>query len=180
MDALCHSSCGTPKNPYCSMAMSAEHRSKFVALHRQWWRLHMSEKFLSGPKNTKQTNKQTTKTCCMFSESSLQKLQQAEVMMLFFLIFNRKNSLKNSILQPVELLVVLKQTLKAFCTQRSLCCTLDTSSSAFHLLIAVGTQSLDVEHMFMIFVTLSLNLTIYSQNKMAQMDHSLFPKKTNR
>ena len=25
------------------MAMSAEHRSKFVALHRQWCRLHMSE-----------------------------------------------------------------------------------------------------------------------------------------
>ena len=23
----------TPKNPHCSMAMSAEHRSKFVALH---------------------------------------------------------------------------------------------------------------------------------------------------
>ena len=27
------------------MAMSAEHRSKFAALHRQWRRLHMSEKF---------------------------------------------------------------------------------------------------------------------------------------
>ena len=25
------------------MAMSVEHRSKFAALHRQWWRLHMSE-----------------------------------------------------------------------------------------------------------------------------------------
>ena len=40
------------------MAMSAEYRSKF-ALHRQWWRLHLSEKFLSGTKNPKQTNKQT-------------------------------------------------------------------------------------------------------------------------
>ena len=35
------------------MAMSAEQRSKFAAFHRQWWRLHMSEKFSTG------TNKQT-------------------------------------------------------------------------------------------------------------------------
>ena len=39
------------------MAMSAEHRSKFAALHRQWWRLHMSEKFSSGTINSKQPNK---------------------------------------------------------------------------------------------------------------------------
>ena len=39
------------------MIMSAEHRSKFLALHRQWWRLHMSKKFSSGTKNPKQTNK---------------------------------------------------------------------------------------------------------------------------
>ena len=39
------------------MAMSAEHRSKFAALHRQWWRLHMSEKFSSRTINSKQTNK---------------------------------------------------------------------------------------------------------------------------
>ena len=37
------------------MAMSAEHRSKFAALHRQWWRLYMSENFRSGKKP--QTNK---------------------------------------------------------------------------------------------------------------------------
>ena len=37
------------------MAMSAEHRSKFAALHRQWWRLHMSEKFSSGTKTPNQT-----------------------------------------------------------------------------------------------------------------------------
>ena len=30
------------------MAMSAEHRSKFAALQRQRWRLHVSEKFSSG------------------------------------------------------------------------------------------------------------------------------------
>ena len=30
------------------MAKSAEHRSKFAAFHRQWWRLQMSEKFSSG------------------------------------------------------------------------------------------------------------------------------------
>ena len=38
------------------MAISAEHRSKFATLHRQWWRLQMSEKFSSGMKNSKQTN----------------------------------------------------------------------------------------------------------------------------
>ena len=42
------------------MVMSAEQRSKFAALHRQWWRLHMSEKFSSRTKNSK-TNKQTNK-----------------------------------------------------------------------------------------------------------------------
>ena len=55
-DAPCHSMCDTLKNPYCSMAMSAEHRSKFAALHRPWWRLYMSEKFSSGTKSHKQTN----------------------------------------------------------------------------------------------------------------------------
>ena len=43
--------CGTLKNPHCSMA---EHRSKFAAFHRYWWRLVMSEKFSSGTKNPKQ------------------------------------------------------------------------------------------------------------------------------
>ena len=42
--------CGTLKNPYFSMAMSAGYRSKFSALHRQWWRLHMSAKLSSGTK----------------------------------------------------------------------------------------------------------------------------------
>ena len=52
-----HSRCGTLKNPHCSVAMSAKYRSKFAALKRQWWRLHLSEKFSSGMKNkqTKQT-----------------------------------------------------------------------------------------------------------------------------
>ena len=37
------------------MAMSAEYRLNwFAALHRQWWRLHMSEKFQTI--NPKQTN----------------------------------------------------------------------------------------------------------------------------
>ena len=40
------------------MAMSAMHRSKFAALHLQWWHLHMSEKFSSG---TKETPKNQTK-----------------------------------------------------------------------------------------------------------------------
>ena len=37
------------------MPMSAEHRS-IAALHRQWWRLHMSEKFPSGTINSIKTN----------------------------------------------------------------------------------------------------------------------------
>ena len=43
------------------MLMSTEHSLKFAPLHRQWWRLHMSEQFLSGTKKkqNKQTNKQT-------------------------------------------------------------------------------------------------------------------------
>ena len=55
-----YSKCGTLKNSNCSMAMSAEHRSKIAALHRQWGRLQMSEfeKFSSGTKNSKQTNNQ--------------------------------------------------------------------------------------------------------------------------
>ena len=32
----CYSRCGTLKNPHCSMAMSAQHMSKFAVLHRQW------------------------------------------------------------------------------------------------------------------------------------------------
>ena len=39
------------------MVISAEQRSQFTAHHRQWWRLQMSEKFSSGTKNSKQTNK---------------------------------------------------------------------------------------------------------------------------
>ena len=39
------------------MAMSVEHSSKFAALHRQWWRLHMS-----GTENPKQTNKVCNET----------------------------------------------------------------------------------------------------------------------
>ena len=31
------------------MAISAEHRSKFAALHRSWWRLHMSERGIRTP-----------------------------------------------------------------------------------------------------------------------------------
>ena len=39
------------------MAMSAEYRSKFAALHWLWWRLQVSEKFSSGTINPKPTNK---------------------------------------------------------------------------------------------------------------------------
>ena len=40
------------------MTTSAEHRSKFAAFHRQWWRIHMSEKFSSGTQTPTNTNKQ--------------------------------------------------------------------------------------------------------------------------
>ena len=43
------------------MGMSADQRSKFAAFHRQWCRLHMSEKFSSGTKSHKQTNEETNK-----------------------------------------------------------------------------------------------------------------------
>ena len=37
------------------MIMSAEHRSKSTVLNMEWWRLHMSEKFSNGMKNSKHT-----------------------------------------------------------------------------------------------------------------------------
>ena len=55
-NAPCHSRCGTQKNPRL-VAMSAEHRSKFAALHWQWCHFRLSEKFSSGTKNHRQTNK---------------------------------------------------------------------------------------------------------------------------
>ena len=33
------------------MDMSVEYGSNFAALHRQWWRLQMIDKFSSGTKN---------------------------------------------------------------------------------------------------------------------------------
>ena len=47
------------------MAMSAEHRSKFAAIHRQWWHLDMSEKFSSGTINSKQTNNTSDQDVCL-------------------------------------------------------------------------------------------------------------------
>ena len=35
------------------MAICAEHRLKFESLHRKWWRLQISEKFLMGRKTQK-------------------------------------------------------------------------------------------------------------------------------
>ena len=45
-------------NPRWLMTMSAEHRSKFAVLHRQWWSLQICEIFASGTKKTT-TNKYT-------------------------------------------------------------------------------------------------------------------------
>ena len=51
-DASCRSRCGTLKNPHWLMAMV-----KICSLSHQWRRLQMSEKFLIGTQNSKQTNK---------------------------------------------------------------------------------------------------------------------------
>jgi hypothetical protein len=46
-EAPCYSCCGTINMPPCSKALSVEHGPKFCSLHRYWWRLHISEIFLS-------------------------------------------------------------------------------------------------------------------------------------
>ena len=74
MDAPYHSSCGTLKNPYCSIAISAEHRSKFAVLHRQWLRLQMSENISSGRKNYKLTNKQKILYVLFFTKNFREKV----------------------------------------------------------------------------------------------------------
>ena len=68
--------------PHCSVAISAEHRSKFVTLYRQWWLLHVSEKlssWMKNPKQTKQNNNNDAdvqRTNCD-QESSLEPSAQA-------------------------------------------------------------------------------------------------------
>ena len=52
------------------MAMNGDYRSKFTVLQRQWWRLHMSEKFSSGTINIKQSKKQTNLFVRSFSSCS--------------------------------------------------------------------------------------------------------------
>ena len=52
------------------MAISAEHMLKVVTLHRQWWRIQMSEKFSSGTKKSKQTNK--TQSLRLYSPTQYQ------------------------------------------------------------------------------------------------------------
>ena len=62
----CGSRCGTLKNPHY-FAVSADHRSNFTVLHREWWRVHLSEKFSRGTESAKQkknTHKKTRKYRC--------------------------------------------------------------------------------------------------------------------
>ena len=40
----CHSRRGALQNSHCSIAISAEHKSKFAVLHVLWWHLHMSSR----------------------------------------------------------------------------------------------------------------------------------------
>ena len=44
------------KNSHCSVAITAEHRSKFAVLNRQWRRLQMSKQFSKGTKIPKTNN----------------------------------------------------------------------------------------------------------------------------
>ena len=46
------------------MAMNAEHRSRFASLHRQWWRLHMSE-FSNKINKQMQINKHISMDICI-------------------------------------------------------------------------------------------------------------------
>ena len=77
------------------MAMSAEHRSKFAAHDRPWWRLHISEEFSSG---TKQTNKQTKTKLLNYQEDVsvtclplLAKSVYSEIEVHFFTFFFSSN-----------------------------------------------------------------------------------------
>ena len=76
----CHSGYGTLKTPYCSMAVSAEHRPNFAAIHRQYWRLHMSERFLSGTFNNSHLN-----TVCIYPMGSPLILDKVENFLLLWL-----------------------------------------------------------------------------------------------
>ena len=58
---VCHSRCGTLKNPHCSMAMTAVHTSKFAVLHR-YCNISMSEKEWTINPN-KQKIKETSSKC---------------------------------------------------------------------------------------------------------------------
>ena len=75
---------GMLKNPCCSKVTSAEYWSKFAALHRQWWRLHMSENYRVGRKTQKQTKKYKVSPCSCLSageknENNKQKCRQSKV-----------------------------------------------------------------------------------------------------
>ena len=58
------------------MAISVDYRSKLADLHGLWEHLHMKEKFFSGTKKTKQTNRLTVLS---FDRMQSQNLQQPGV-----------------------------------------------------------------------------------------------------
>ena len=58
---VCHSRCGMLENPHCSMAMNAEHRLKFSALHGNSDVSMWVKNFVLRWKTPKQTNKQINK-----------------------------------------------------------------------------------------------------------------------
>ena len=68
--------CGTLKKHHCSIAKSVDYRSKQARLHGLWERLHMKEKFFSGKKTNKQTNRLTVLS---FNRMQSQNLQQPGV-----------------------------------------------------------------------------------------------------
>ena len=52
MGALCHSRCGTLKNPHCSMDISIKHYIIICNHKWQWFFFYMGEKFSKGTKTT--------------------------------------------------------------------------------------------------------------------------------
>ena len=76
MDGPRHSRCDTVKVPHCSMTTRVQYRLK-AALHRQWWRLYVSDKFSTGKENSKQRNKHKDRRVNL-SESSLTRHKTTE------------------------------------------------------------------------------------------------------
>ena len=72
-DDPCQSKLWHAKERQCSIAMSAKQRSKFEALHRWGWRLHLIEKFRVGCHRPQITNKLCHFTYIIYPNSNIGK-----------------------------------------------------------------------------------------------------------